>query len=227
MKVIVIGGNAAGMSAAARIKRKSPDTEVVVYEKSGEVSYGACGLPYYIGGENNEIDLVRIKKPADFESAGIRIRLNCTVVKVEPEAKTICVYDQAANTEMNDGFDRILIASGSSSVIPNIEGVRLDGVFTLKTIADAEAIKARLLRPETEKVVIVGGGYIGLEVAEACVRRGMKEIHIIEALDSLVPAFDSEFSEAVRHRLEAHDVQVHTSQRVIRIEGCDHVESIV
>ena len=225
MKLLVIGGNAAGMSAASRVKRRAPSWEVLVLERSREVSYGACGLPYYVAGLNNDIDLIRIRSVADFEKAGVQVRLSCTVTSVDFSAKTVS-YTGPDGREGTENYDKLLIATGSSPKIPPIPGIRQDGILPLKTLAQAESLRFAL-EAGPKNVVIVGGGYIGLELAEACHLQNVPSIRVIEAADRLLNGFDPEFSQAVQQELERNQIQVHTGERVLSFEGNSRVEQIV
>ena len=219
MKVLIIGGNPAGMSAASRIKRKAPDTEVLVLEKTAEVSYGACGLPYYVAGLNDDLDLIRIRKVPEFEASGVQVKLGREVIGADFAAKQICA-------QLPDGlqetyhYDKLVIASGSSPKAPPIPGIRQKNIFQLKTLQDAEELK-RAISETKGNVVIVGGGYIGLEIAEACLYQKVKSIRIVEALPRVLNVFDPEFSEAVQAELEKHGVMVHTGEMVKSFTGTD------
>lgn len=225
MKLVVIGGNAAGMSAASRVKRKDPSWDVVVLEQTHEVSYGACGLPYYIAGLNNDIDLIRIRKAETFRESGIDLRLGCDVTAVDYDAKVVH-YTTEDGQAHQESYDKLVVASGSSPKVPPIPGIQKEGIFALKTLEHAEAMKQALLK-KPKSVVIVGGGYIGLELAEACILQKVPEIHIVEALDRLLNVFDPEFGAAVQAELERHGVKVHTGERVMSFEGGEQVEKIV
>lgn len=216
MKLLVIGGNAAGMSAASRVKRKSPHAEVVVLEQTSEVSYGACGLPYYVAGLNDDIDLIRIRRVSEFEAAGIQVRLGCRVTSICYEDKTV-QYIRDGQTGQ-ERYDKLVIASGSSSKVPPIPGIRQRNIFPLKTPEHAEHLKQALLE-NPGNVVIIGGGYIGLELAEACLLRKVRSLRIIEALPQLLSGFDPEFGAAVQQELAGHGAAVHLGERVLRFEG--------
>lgn len=224
MKLLVIGGNPAGMSAASRVKRRSPETEVVVLEQSHEVSYGACGLPYYIAGLNNDIDLIRIRKIPEFEESGIRVKAGTRAEAVDFAAKRVTCRTDTGDV-YTETYDKLLIASGSSPKIPPIPGIRKQGILPLKTLEDAQNIKNLLLK-KPQNVVIVGGGYIGLEIAEACILQKVPHIRIVEAMDRLLNVFDPEFSEAARLELESHGVHIHTGERVASFEGGDSVRLV-
>lgn len=216
MKVLVLGGNPAGMSAASRIKRKSPDTEVLVLEKSNEVSYGACGLPYYVAGLNEDLDIIRIRKVPEFEASGVNVCLGCEATGVDYDKKTVTAVKDGK--EETFSYDKLLVATGTSPKVPPFEGVDLGNIFCLKTLQDAEKIKQSILETKGN-VVIVGGGYIGLEIAEACILQKVKSVRIVEALDRVLNIFDPEFSEAVSDELKKHDVKLHTGEFVQGFKG--------
>lgn len=224
MKLLVIGGNAAGMSAASRVKRKNPHTEVLVLEQTNEVSYGACGLPYYVAGLNTDMELIRIRTVAEYAASGIQVLLGCTVTSICYETKTV-EYTQNGQSRQ-ESYDKLVIASGSSPKIPTIPGIEQENIFPLKTPEHAECLKQALTQ-KPANVVIIGGGYIGLELAEACLLRKVKSLRIIEALPQLLNVFDAEFAEAVQQELVNHGVAVHLAERVLRFEGDGAVNKVV
>jgi Uncharacterized NAD(FAD)-dependent dehydrogenases len=219
MRVVILGGNPAGMSAASRIKRKSPDTEVIVLEKTDEVSYGACGLPYYVAGLNEDLDLIRIRKAPEFESAGIRVRTGCEATGIDYEEKYVRAVSEEEG-EITEAYDKLIIATGASPKLLNVEGMELMNIYSLKTLKDAEELKRGLLGGQ-KNVVIIGGGYIGLELAEACLLKKVKSVRIIEAADRILSVFDAEFGEGAVRELERHGVSVHTKECVRSFEGED------
>jgi NADPH-dependent 2,4-dienoyl-CoA reductase/sulfur reductase-like enzyme len=226
MRVLVIGGNAAGMSAASRLVRKDRDVEVVVFEKTREVSYGACGMPYYVAGLNPDLNLMRIRPVEEFEKVGITVHLEHEVIKANPEGRNITVCDMQTGACRNEEYDKLIVASGASPVVPPISGTGLHGVFTLKTLSDAENIKTNLQHPAVQNVAIIGGGYIGLEIAEACVLQ-YKNVRIFEVMPRLLNGFDEEFANAMEQELSNHDVQVHTGETVVELVGDGRVQRIV
>ena len=140
MKIVVIGANAAGMSAASRIKRREADNEVIVLEATHEVSYGACGLPYYIAGINDDINLVRIRTVSDFEKNGIVMRTGHTVERIDFTQKTVFGTTDAGKA-FAESYDRLLIASGAAARQLPVPGAEKANLFTLKTPQDAERIR--------------------------------------------------------------------------------------
>ena len=225
MKVVVIGGNAAGMSAASRLVRKSGEVEVVVFERTREVSYGACGLPYYIAGLNPDLNLIRIRPVKEFEKAGIKVHLEHDVLAVKPEERRITVCNLATGENRDEPYDKLVVASGASPIVPPIPGTGLPGVFTLKSLSDAEKIKTALLHPTVRNVAIIGGGYVGLELVEACVLQ-KKGVHLFEALPHLLNGFDEEFGQAVEKELAARGVTVHTGKAITGLLGSGRVERV-
>lgn len=225
MTCIIIGGNAAGMSAASRLKRKSPGARVIVFERTGEVSYGACGMPYYIAGFNDSLDKMRIRKPEAFLEQGIDLRLHATVTGIDAVNRRVLWRDAAGDCAA-EAYDQLVIASGASPIVPPIKGTDLDGVFTLKTLSDAARIRECIENPGVRSVAIVGGGYIGLELAEACLRQ-KKTVHVFEGLPRLLNTFDPEFSEAVTDTLVRAGAEVHLAEPATALEGGGCVERLV
>ena len=224
MKIVILGGNAAGMSAASRMKRKAPDTQVIVLEKTETVSYGACGMPYYIADLNPDLNRMKIRPVEKFREQGIDVRLNHEVERVDRENKT--VYGSCKGEPFAISYDKLLVATGSSPIVPPLPGIDLAGIFPLKTLEQAAALKSAL---GTEKdVVIVGGGYIGLELAEACLLRKVRSLTLVEAADHVLTTFDDEFGEAAVAELQKHGVRVCLSQRVKGFSGEDgHVAAVL
>lgn len=222
MKTVIIGGVAAGMSAAAKLKRELKDEQIIVYEKTNEVSYGACGLPYYVSGENDDIDKMRIRSAEDFKKNGIDVYLNHEVVKVDPEQKTITIVHHDKRFE--DTYDRLIVATGSSPIVLPIAGVDDPRVFTLKTLQDGEKLKAAT--QQATSVAIIGGGYIGLELAEAFLTQ-KKKVSIIERFPVVLATFDKEFSEMVASHLQENGVKLYLDQTVTEIKPhADHLTLI-
>ena len=166
MKIVIIGGNAAGMSAAAKLRRSNPDAEVVLYERKDYISFGACGLPYYIGdffGEESRM-IVRTKEQA--EKMGIYVCLGCEVVELKEKEQSV-VVKSLENGELEVvSYDKLMIASGARAVYPPIKNLSAEkdyeNVFTLRTMADGRAIREKMLSREVKNVAIIGAGFIGL-----------------------------------------------------------------
>ena len=214
MKVIIIGGNAAGMSAASKLKRLKPDTDVIVFEKSTDVSYGACSMPYNISDDNRVIDDLVIRTADVFiEKNKIDLRVNHEVTEILVKDKSVRVLDSDGNSFLQE-YDKLVIATGSSPIIPGGEGFGLPGVYYLKTLEDGRRLKAVI--NDVKRAVIVGMGYIGLEMAESLRSKGI-EVEMVEAAPKTQPWFSSEISEKIEEQLNNHEVKFHLDTAVTGI----------
>lgn len=225
MKVIIIGGVAAGMSAASKIARKDSTAEIVVYEKGGFLSYGACGLPYYVGDFNDDYRRMIARTQEQFSKAGIKTHLYHEAVKVDTEKKQVIIRDIKSGNIFADGYDKLMIATGASSIVPPFPGAELMGVHVLKTLEDGIFLKEFAALPEIKNVTIVGGGYIGVECAEAFLNI-KKNVRIIEAADRILTPFDTEMSEIASKELEKHGVKLHLGEKVKGFKGTSKVEKV-
>jgi len=197
---VIIGGDAAGMSAASKARRENPDLEIVVLEKDKWVSYGACGMPYYIKGDIKHLeDLVAIPPEIFIKKRNIDLRLNNEVIKIIPENKQLLV--KTDNGEERVAYGKLLISTGAKAIKPKINGINLGGVFTLRDMNSAKTIKEYLNNESPESVLIIGGGYIGMEMAEAFYAQGIK-VHIVELLPHVLNSFGSEIAEYVEDQLK-------------------------
>lgn len=226
MKIVILGGDAAGMSAASKIRRCLPDARVTVFERTRETSYGACGLPYYIGGLNDDADKIRIRKPEAFLKGGIDLRLAHEAVAVDPAAKTVTARSTETEETVTEPYDELVIATGASPILPPVEGRDKKGVFTLKSIADAQAIRGWAERSGVSDVMIVGAGYIGLELAESFVRLN-KRVTLIEMAPRPMMVMDEDFAPLITDALERHGVVLRTSETVKALTGGEAVTGVV
>ncbi|UII55508.1 CoA-disulfide reductase [Cytobacillus spongiae] len=225
MKLIVIGGVAAGMSAASKLKRMNPDSEVVVYEKGGFLSYGACGLPYYVSGENDDYTKMIARTKDQFEKMGIQSFLHHEVVKVVPEKKQVLVRDIGQNKLFIDTYDQLMISTGTFPIVPPFPGVKLGNIHGLKTLEDGIHLKEIANQDEIQDVVIVGGGYIGIEVAEAMLHLG-KSVRIIELSERILRTFDQEVTDMAEEELIRHGASLNLGEKVEEFLGFENVEAV-
>lgn len=217
-RFVIIGGDAAGMSAASKARRENPDLEIVVLEKDKWVSYGACGMPYYIKGDiKNLEDLVAIPPETFINKRNIDLRLNNEVTKIIPENKQLMVKTE--NGEEKIDYGRLLISTGAKAIKPKIDGVNSEGVFTLRDMDSAKTIKDYLNNESPESVLIVGGGYIGMEMAEAFHASGIK-IHIVELLPHVLNSFGGEIAEYVEDHLKDY-AKIHLNKYVNSISRAE------
>lgn len=218
-RIVVIGGVAAGMSAASQAKRRSPESEVVVFERGEHVSYGACGMPYNIEDPDRDIeDLVVITAERFRTERGLDVRTRHEVLAVDPVRKRLRVRDLARGREREEPWDRLVIATGASALRPPIPGLDRPGVFLLRELADGAALKQFIASARPRRAVIVGGGYIGLEMSEALRGREL-EVTIVEKLEQVATGFAPEIAQRVAEELARHGVRVRTGVGVDSIES--------
>lgn len=229
MKLVVIGGVAGGPSAAAKAKRVYPDLEVTIFERSGHGSFGACGLPYVIGGDVTDFGKLVARTPEQFAQQGIAVRLRHEVTGVDYEARTVEVRDHRERRSFLEPFDRLVIATGASPARPGLPGVDMEGIFTLRNIEDGMAIQRAMLNAQkrfsTPRAVIVGGGYIGLEMAEAFVKRGLR-VTIVEQMSRLLGNVDTEVAALALEEVRRHGVEVMLESTVTGFGGDGAVSQV-
>ena len=227
MRVIIIGGVAAGMSAAAKLKRMQPEYEVVVYEKTDVVSFGACGLPYFVGGFFDDVNNM-IARPAEkFRESGIDLNIFHEVIDVDTEAKKLTVKNLTTGEEFVDTYDKLMIASGASSIIPPIKNVNIENVSTLKSMSDGIKVKELMNKEEIKNVAIIGAGFIGLEAVEAAKKLG-KNVVVFQLEDRILPqVFDKEVTDILEAEIRKHDVDLRLEEIVGELVGETKVEKVI
>ncbi len=225
-RLVVVGGVAGGASAAAKAKRVNPNLQVDVFEKGGYVSYGACGLPYYIGGTVEKKEKLIIRTPRQFEGQGINVHLKSEVKGIDVDKGEISVLHSPEGKKEVYPFDSLVIATGAVPVKPSIPGVGLKGVYTLRHFSHGVDIRNDLEAGEVKKVVILGGGFIGCEVAEAF-RNWELEVFMVKESQKVLRDFDDVVSRVAKEVLEGHGVTILTGCHVDSLIGRDRVEAVV
>lgn len=227
MRVIIIGAVAAGMSAAAKLKRMQPEYEVVVYEKGDVVSFGACGLPYFVGGFFDDPNNMIARSPEKFRETGIDLKIFNEVVDVDVNNKKVTVRNLETGVEFEDSYDKLMVATGASSIIPPIKNVKLENVSTLKSMADGIKVKELLNKEENKNVVIIGAGFIGLEAVEAAKKLG-KNVTVFQATDRILEqVFDKEITDVLEEEIRKHGVDLRLEELVSELIGETKVEKVI
>ncbi|MBM4323367.1 MAG: dehydrogenase [Deltaproteobacteria bacterium] len=217
-RLLVIGGVAAGPKAAAKAKRCDPQMEIVIYQGEEEISYAGCGLPYFISGVIKNRDLLISRTPGKFALDGIKVLRVRRIEEMNIDEKTISGKNLESGESFEDHFDRLVLATGAEPIRPKIEGIDLKNVFYLRSIFDADAILQAIQSEKITDVVIAGGGYIGLEMAESLVRSN-KRVTIVELAPQILTLFDDDFASLLRRYLETKGVQIFTSEGIQSLIG--------
>jgi NADPH-dependent 2,4-dienoyl-CoA reductase/sulfur reductase-like enzyme len=218
MRIIVIGGVAAGTKAAAKAHRVDPNNEIILYQDESEVSYSACGMPYVISGVIADERKVIIRQPEDFAKDGIQVFIRHRVLGIDTGKQQLSVRNLQDNTDFIVSYDRLIIATGARPIVPSIEGITLEGVLTLRNITDLARFKALLPTVLPEKAVIIGAGYIGLELAETFHELNIKTT-IIEKAPRILPKFDPEMAQLVHEHLLENQVEIILGDGLAKLDG--------
>jgi NADPH-dependent 2,4-dienoyl-CoA reductase/sulfur reductase-like enzyme len=226
MKFLIIGGDAAGMSAASRAKRNNPALDITVLEKTLDVSYSACGMPYNIADSKREIDDLVVRPASVFrEKQGITVLTGHCVESIDPLNKTVAGIS-LQQKKFQFPYDKLLIATGGSPIIPDLAGFDLPGVLALKSLDDGRKIKAYINSHKVKKAVIIGMGYIGLEMCEALRARSI-ETGMVKPGPVFLPWMEEELSDVVRKEVETHNVKLYPGHTLQKIDTGDrHLQVI-
>lgn len=226
MKVIIIGAVAAGMSAAAKLKRIKPDYDIVVYEKTDIVSFGACGLPYFVGGFFDDSNMMIARSKDKFIESGIDLKTNHEVLSVNTNNKTIKINNLENNNIFEDSYDKLMIATGARSIMPNINK-SYSNLTTLKDMNDGLKLKELINKDENKNIVIVGSGFIGIETVEAA-KKLNKNIHLIGRSNRILSkVFDKEITDLLEDELRKHNIHLHLEESITEYIGENRIEKII
>lgn len=214
-KYLIVGGVAGGATAAARIRRLTEDAEIILFEKGAYISYANCGLPYYIGGVIEERDRLFVQTPEAFgQRFNIDVRTRSEVIAIHPEKKQVTVRS-ADGKEYTENYDKLLLSPGASPVVPPLPGIQSEGIFTLRNVNDTDRIKAYMTAHQVRRTVIVGGGFIGLEMAENLKHAG-SQVAVVEMAPQVMGPIDYSMAALVHHHLQQQDVKLYLEQAVER-----------
>ncbi len=224
-QLLIVGGVAAGLAAAMEARRRAPALDITVLEKSGDISYGACGLPYVLSGLIPTLEQLVIHTPDYFRTRhNIDLQLHTEALEIFPARSTLRVRQDGAMREL--GFSQLVLATGAAAICPPLAGRELAGVFVLRHMEHGRQMLAHLHERRPRAAVVVGAGYIGLELAEAFARRGLHTT-LIESSDNVMGTIDGRLRERVVEELRAHGVEPIFGERVVAFEGGGEVERVL
>jgi len=225
-KIVIIGGVAAGASAAVKARRTDEEAEIVLLERGPHVSFANCGLPYFISGvigDREQLLVIPTERLAGRYMLDVRLRHE--VIRIDRTAKTVEVRQSEDGRVYRETYDRLIIAAGSRPLLPELPGGKLAGVFTLSTVEDAVAIREYIQNNEVHFGAIIGGGYIGLECAEALVTLGLR-VALLERLDQVMPTLSREMTAPIMAQLAGNGVDVHLSAEAEALLGREHLKGL-
>ncbi|RCX17837.1 CoA-disulfide reductase [Anaerobacterium chartisolvens] len=223
LKVVIVGGVAGGASAAARLRRINEDAEIILFEKGEYISFANCGLPYYIGEVIKEKDKLVVQTPEKMrERFNIDVRVNSEVIKIDAAKKVVEVHDKARNRTYSEGYDKLLLSPGAEPVKPPLPGIDLPGIFTLRNIPDTYRIKDFVDNTRPRRAVVVGAGFIGIEVAENLAERGVK-VTVVELANHVIGPLDYDMAAIVHQHMKSKDVEFYLNDGVKEFSGIDNV----
>lgn len=212
-RVVVIGGDAAGMSAAAQAKRRAGDAiEIIALERGRHTSYSACGIPYAVAGDV-DVDGLVARTPEEHRARGIDLRMGHEVESIDLDKRRVTVRDLEEATSYDVGFDHLVVATGARPVRPDLPGVDAQGIYGVQTLDDGQALIDGLRRDKPGTAVVVGAGYIGIEMAEALVRRGLS-VTVVDRAEEPMSTLDPDMGRLVREAMEGMGIDVRTESAV-------------
>ena len=221
MKVVIVGGVAGGATAAARIRRLNEQAEIVVFERSGYISYANCGLPYYIGDVITDRSDLTLQTPESFFSRfRVNMKVRHEVTAIHPEKKEVTVKNLETGEEFEESYDKLILSPGAKPTRPRLPGVGLDKLFTLRTVEDTFCIKDYINANHPKSAVLAGGGFIGLELAENLRELGM-DVTIVQRPKQLMNPFDADMASFIHNEMRKHGVKLALGHTVEGFEERD------
>lgn len=222
MKAVIIGGVAGGATAAARIRRLDEQAEIIVFERSGFISYANCGLPYYIGGTIEDEKDLTLQTPDSFwKRFRVKMVVHHEVISIHPESKSVTVKNLETGTVFTERYDKLLLSPGAKPIKPNLDGVDSDKIFTLRTVEDTLKIKNYTNAHQPESAVVVGGGFIGIEAAENLRTLGIN-VTLVEAAEQLMNPFDGDMASFIHAEMRRNGINLMLNTMVEGFSETDH-----
>jgi len=224
-KVVIVGGVAGGASAAARLRRLSEDFEIVLFERGADVSFANCGLPYYIGGVIDARKKLLVQTPVSlFKRFNINVRTLSEVTRINPQKKEVEVKNLKTSEVYTESYDYLVLSPGAKPIIPDIPGINLPNVFSVRNLVDTDRLKSFIETCKPARALVIGGGYVGLEIAENMKEQGV-EITVVELMDQIMAPLDFEMASIVHDHLRKNGVNLLLKQSVTALEGDTQVRT--
>ena len=220
MKVVIIGGVAGGATAAARLRRLDEQAEIIMIERTGYVSYANCGLPYFIGGAITERRKLTLQTPESFHNRfRIDVRVRQEVVAIARAAHEVIVRDLETGETYAESYDKLILSPGARAVVPELPGVDAERLFTLRTVEDTFRIHGFVEREQPRSAVVVGAGFIGLEMAENLRERGL-DVTVVQRGGHVMPTLDADMAAIAHNHLRNHGIDLKLDANVEAFEPC-------
>ena len=217
-KILIVGGVAGGATAAARIRRLDEHAEIIMFERGEHISFANCGLPYYIGGTIAEREDLLLQTPKSFHMRfNVDVRISSEVLSIERDTKTVTILNCATGEKYSENYDTLILAPGGEPIKPPLEGIDSDRVFTLRNVADTDKIKNYIACHHPKKAVVIGGGFIGIEMAENLVEAGMEDVSVVELAEQVIAPIDADMACDVQHYMRRMGVKLLLNSGLRRI----------
>lgn len=227
MKVVIVGGVAGGASAAARLRRLDENIEIIMVERSGYISYANCGLPYYIGGSIKDKEELTLQTPESFyKRFKIDVRILQEVITINVKEKTVSIKNLKNNQIYQESYDKLILSPGAKAILPAIEGINNSNVFSLRTVEDTLCIDQFIKENKVKKAIVVGAGFIGLEMAENLKENGIK-VTIIQLLDQVMTPLDKDMAAIVHNCIRHRDIELLLNTEVTKIIEKDNKSYVI
>lgn len=224
--VVIVGAVAAGMSAASALKRLMPETEVMVFGREEYISYGACGMPFYVSGEIKDVNRLIVLKPEKArEERGIDLKTAHEVLKIDRASHCVEVKNLKTGEVFTQEYERLVMATGARAMMPALENSSLEGIFPLKELADSIKINRYIEEKKPQKAVVIGGGFIGVEVVESFRKRGM-DVTLVEAASGVLSVMDTQMAQRVAEEIQRNHVELYVNEKVTGFIGKDQVSGV-